>query len=111
MRLFGTTGITWANRRLVRFRKQQEFFDQLKGCEFWIWNPHLHALKFLLTLGKCYLNHMIREPEKWGRATPIVLREGYYNESTSAPASVRQKIEFRYNEICSCLSSILSQGF
>jgi hypothetical protein len=51
--------------------KNEKFFEQFKDKEFWIWNPHEHLLAFLKTQGKCCFNHIIGEPEKWGRPQPL----------------------------------------
>jgi hypothetical protein len=51
--------------------KNEKFFAQFKGLEFWIWDPHEHLLAFMKTQGKCCFNHVIGEPKKQGRLQPL----------------------------------------
>jgi hypothetical protein len=51
--------------------KNEKFFAQCKDKPFWIWDPHEHLLQFLKTQGKCCFNHLIGEPQKYGRLQPL----------------------------------------
>jgi len=46
-------------------------FKVLEAQPFWIWHRHLHLQQFLMTQGLCCFNHIIGEPEKYGKLMPI----------------------------------------